>query len=263
MTRPLYLTGIGLWTPGYRDLDAFLAGTADAGVTDCTNPWVPSRLGRGTSRLTRILGEVAAQACARGGADPTSCATIYGSALGEFDTMVTLLDSIFRGDGQLSPMRFKNSVHNAASGLGSIGQGNRGFSTALAAGRRTFEASMIEAIALASAQGGDVVVSVADDSLPAPFDALASRDGLGVGICLRTERPASGALAVVSNLRVGDTGAAWPSTLRERAIPEPLRRNPTVSALALVEAVLAGTPTTVALAHDAPRPFVVDVAPAH
>lgn len=261
-TRVLHVTGIGLWAPGFRDLDALVRGEADPSVLDCENPWVPSRLGRGTSRLTRILGEVAAQACARGGADPRSCATVYGSALGEFETMVTLLDTIFRGDGQLSPMRFKNSVHNAASGLGSIGQGNRGFSTALAAGARTFEASMIEAIALASAEGGDVVVSVADDALPAPFDALARREGLGVGLCLRSERPASGALAQISGLRVGEATADWPATLRGRAIPDTLRANPTVSALALVEAILGGAAATVALAHAAPHPFVLDVTPA-
>jgi hypothetical protein len=176
--------------------------------------------------------------------------------------MVTLLDTIFRGDGQLSPMRFKNSVHNAASGLGSIGQGNRGFSTALAGGRRTFEASMIEAIALAAESGGDVVVSVADDALPPPFDTLAPRDGLGVGLCLRSERPASGVLGRVSGLRVGGTTADWPTTLRGRAIPERVRANPTVSALALVEAVLSAESSTVPLAHDAPRPFLLDVAPA-
>jgi hypothetical protein len=120
---------------------------------------------------------------------------------------------------------------------------------------------MVEAIALASHDEGDVVVSVADDSLPPPFDVLASRDGLGVGICLRSERPSSGALAIVSGLRVGDASEAWPSTLRGRAIPEALRRNPTVSALALVDAVLSGEKATIALAHDAPRPFVLDVAP--
>lgn len=260
-TRPLFLTGIGLWSPGYRDIDAMVRGEPDPSVADCDNPWVPSRLGRGTSRLTRILGEVAAQACARGGADPTTCATIYGSALGEFETMVTLLDVIFRGDGQLSPMRFKNSVHNAASGLGSIGQGNRSFSTALAAGTRTFEASMIEAITLATEIGGDVVVSVADDVLPAPFDALAPREGLGVGLCLRSVRPETGAVAVLSGLRAGESPEERPRALRGCPLGERLRRNPTVSALALLDAALSGEPRTVALAHDAPRPFLLDVAP--
>lgn len=261
-TRPVYLTGVGFWAKGFADLDALLRGEPDLGVTDCTNPWVPSRLGRGTSLLTRMLGEVAAQACVRGGADPATCATVYGSALGEFETMVTLLDAIFRGDGQVSPMRFKNSVHNAASGLGSIGQGNRAFSTALAAGTRTFEASMIEAIALMTETGGDVIVSVADDALPPPFAALAPRAGLGVGLCLRSERPATGAIARIEGLRQSDDRVAPPTTVRGRAIPDGLRANPTVSALALLDAALSGTPTTVALAHDAPRPFVLDVTPA-
>ena len=121
---------------------------------------------------------------------------------------------------------------------------------------------MIEVIALASRKNGDVVVSVADDALPAPFDALAQRGGLGVGLCLRSERPPSGSLATLSGLRVSEAAAPWPTTLRGRAIPEALQANPTVSALALVEALLAGVAATVALAHAAPRPFVLDVTPA-
>ena len=254
--RPIHITGIGLFAVGYPDLDAFVRGEADPSVTDASNAWVPSRLGRGTSPLTRMLGEVAAQAASRGGVDPSSCATVYGSALGEFETMVVLLDTIFRGDGQLSPMRFKNSVHNAASGLGSIGQSNAGFSTALAAGQRSFEAAMIEGLVLASETGQDVIVSVADDRLPEPFTALGTPSGLGVGIALRCEAPPESILATITELAQRSEIAPAVTRFLGRSM-EAHRGNPTCSALPLIEAVLAGQKGSVPLAHALPRPFHV------
>jgi hypothetical protein len=255
--RPIHVTGLGLFAPGFPSLAAFLAGEPDPEVKDAANPWVPSRLGRGTSLLTRMLGECAAQAALDGGLDPKTCGTVYGSALGEFETMVVLLDVIVRGDGQLSPMRFKNSVHNAASGLGSIGQGNAAFSTALAGGPRTFEISMIEALLLASESGRSLVVSVADDRLPEPFAALGTKGGLGVGIALSPEPPAGArVLATISGLTQRTEAAPPVTTFRGRSLAR-WAGNPTLSALPLVEALLDGVKGDVPLAHGVPHPYVL------
>lgn len=260
--RPVYVTGIALWTPGHRDLASFVAGERDEGVVDCGSPWVPSRLMRGASRLTRMLGEVAATACAEGGADPSAVATIYTSSYGEIETMVILLDAIFAGDGQLSPMRFKNSVHNSASGLGSIGTGNQGFSTALAAGDRSFEAAMIEALVLLGERGGDAVIAAADDRLPEPLSRQCAREGLAVGLCLRSERPAGGAgvIAVIDGLAQDDDEVPLRKVFAGRALAESIAINPAAAALPLIEALRAGAAETrVPLAFGAARPFSVRV----
>lgn len=253
--RPLYLHGISLWSPGYRDLDAFVAGTLDERVTDCAASWVPPRLGRGASRLTRMLSEAAAAACVAGRADPKAVSTIYSSAYGEIETMVILLETIFAGDGQLSPMRFKNSVHNSASGLGSIGQGNQAFSTSLAAGDRSFEAAMIEAWTLLDERGGDAVISVADDRLPAPLAAQCAREGLAIGLCVSIDRR-EGALAILDELRQEREAAPLRETFAGRALPRELATNPAAYALPLIEATRLGpSETRVPLALDAPRPW--------
>lgn len=266
LARSVYVTGLSLWAPGYRDLDAFLRGARDESVVDCGSPWVPARLLRGASRLTRMLGEVAAGACAAGGADPKTVATIYTSSYGEIETMVILLDAIFAGDGQLSPMRFKNSVHNAASGLGSIGTGNMGFSTALAAGDRSFEAGMLEAIVLLGERGGDAIVAVADDRLPEPLAGQARREALAVGVCLRSEW-ADGALAelrlVSAEESVGEGASLPPASSGSRE--EEHATNPAAAALPLLRAITEGRTATVPLAptSDDPRPaFAVSVRPA-
>ncbi len=259
--KPIFLTGIALWSPGHRDLEAFVAGAEDESVVDCGCPWVPSRLLRGASRLTRMLGHVAAVATDEGKGDPRTISTIYTSSYGEIETMVTLLDAIFAGDGQLSPMRFKNSVHNSASGLGSIGTGNQGFSTALAAGRRSFEAAMIEAFAWLGENGGDLVIAIADDRLPAPLAVQCAREGLAVGLCLRSEPPQEGVIATLDDLRQDDGASSMKSSFLGRALPPRLIENPSAAALPLIEAAMEPRDERISLAFDVPRPFSIRVRP--
>ncbi len=252
--RPLYVRGLALWMPGFASLDAFLEGAPDEAARDPACAWVPQRLLRGSSRLTRMFGEVAEQAVRAAGADPHGVQSVYTSSYGEIETMVLLLDTIFRGDGQLSPMRFKNSVHNAGSGLASIGQGNAAFSTALAAGARSFEAGVLEALALANEAGGDVVVSSADDVIPAPLDALDGREGLAVGLVFSAE-PGEAPLARVAAIEALEEPIELPRAVFGRALAPRLAQNPSAAALPLFEAILTRREGLVPLAFGAEAPY--------
>lgn len=254
--RRVSITGLALWAPGTPSLAAYLDGSHDPSVTEPPCAWVPPRLLRGSSRLTRMFGEAAAQATSDAGHDPKTIATVYTSSYGEIETMIQLLDVIFRGDGQLSPIRFKNSVHNAASGLGSIGQSNTGFTTALAAGPRSFEAGMIEAIALAAHTPCDVVVSAADDTIPAPLGALDARRGLAIGVAL-SSRDDARALATVEALEALDEAVPLPTHALGRPIDEGHRLNPAAAGLALLDAVRSHRSGRVPLAFDVAVPFAV------
>lgn len=258
--KSLYLTGIGLWTPGFATFADFLQGEADDSVTDCRSPWVPPRLLRGASRLTRMLGEVAAAACVDGQADPQTISTITSSAFGEIETMLVLLETIFAGDGQLSPMRFKNAVHNSASGLGSIGSGNRGFATALAGGPRSFEVAILEAFALAHEREGEIVLSIADDELLPPLAALCPRIGLAIGLCL-SPAPNARHYAVLRELQQDEQAASRSREFAGHVLPEALATNPAADALGVLRPILERAPRRVALAEEVPRPFSILVEP--
>lgn len=258
--RPLYLSGASLWTPGFASLDAFVTGTADAALEEPSCAWVPSRLMRGGSRLTKMLCEVAAQACEAGLADKSAVQTIYASQYGEIETMVILLDTIFAGDGQLSPMRFKNSVHNAASGLASIGTSNRAFSTALAAAERCAEACFLEAFALSAERGGDVVLSIADDAIPEPLRGRSPRACLGTGALLTSER-SERALAVIDELRRDEGVATHPGRFADRPLSEGLLDNPAAALLPLLDAARTQRETRVPLAYGVEGYFSVRVRP--
>jgi hypothetical protein len=264
--RPLFLTGLALWAPGHASLEAFMQGAHDPSVEDAPCAWVPPRLLRGSSRLTRMFGEAAAQAVTAAGRDPKTIATIYTSSYGEIETMVLLLDTIFRGDCQLSPMRFKNSVHNAGSGLGSIGQGNTAFSTALAAGARSFEAGMLEALALVNERGGDAVVSCADDVIPAPLSRAERgehpREALSVGVVISAE-PTERSLARITRVLALPVRAPMPGEALGRAIAPGLRNNPAAHALPLFDALVGARPLApghvVPLAFDADAPYGLEL----
>jgi hypothetical protein len=257
----VHVTGLALWSPGFSSLGAWARGESDPSVTDCTCAWVPPRLLRGASRFTRLFGEVADQAVRHAGGDAKTIATVYGSDYGEIETMLVLLDTIFRGDGQLSPMRFKNSVHNAASGLCSIGQGNQSFSTALAAGRRTFEASMLEAIALLEERGGAVVVSVADDVLPEPLVALEGWEALGVGVVLEREADPSRVIATLGELDREEASGARATHLAGRPLGPRLAHTTGAAAAPFLTAMVSKTAGRVALAPGEEAPFAVTITP--
>lgn len=259
--RPALVTGLSLWTPGYGSLAAWARGEEDASVVDCACAWVPPRLLRGASRFTRMLGEAADQACRDAGADPKTVATVYGSDYGEIETMVVLLDTIFRGDGQLSPMRFKNSVHNAASGLCSIGQGNQSFSTALAAGRRTFEASMLEAMALLDERGGAVVVSIADDVLPEPLVALEGWEALAIGVVLEQEAPRERVIATLSDLSLDEGTTRRGTHFAGRPLGERRLETTAAAAAPLFDALIAKRAERVVLAPGEAGSLSVAVTP--
>lgn len=249
--KPLYVKGVGLWSPGFASATAWREGRPDPSVEKPRCALIDARLKRGSSRFANMLGEVVEQAATSAGLDLRAVPTFYGSSLGEIETMVVLLRMLYEEEGKLSPNRFKNSVHNAASGLVSIATSNTSFSTAIAGGARSFEVSLLEAWAYADAEGAsDVIVAVGDDSPPAPLDALGTYGALAVAFAL-SETPGGVRL---SNLRRAEA----PIEPRAAVAPE-LAPNCAAAALELVDAVLARRSGAVSLAVPGSAGMCVDV----
>lgn len=216
---PVHVAGAGLWTPADGEPDISI---------------VPSRLARGSSLVTRAAIHAFSRAVASAKADPARVVTIFGSAYGEIQTAVDILDQIEK-DGVPSPARFMLSVHNTATGLVSIATQAFGFSTALAAGRRTVSAAFLEALAWLDERGGCAAVVLADEPLPAPLDRLGKWAGLSVAFLLSVEPPPHGSLGTISNLRTGSDPFLTGSD------------NPVAPALVLFDAILAKRDATVRL----------------
>jgi predicted hotdog family 3-hydroxylacyl-ACP dehydratase len=250
----MYVRSVGFFAPGFRDVDAFAAGSTDPEVTS-PREVLPARARRGVSLGARMLADVTHQAVERAGFDASTVRTIYASAFGETEAALVLLAMRHQGDGMLSPARFATSVHNAASGLVSIADGNRAFSTSIAGGPETVAMALLEAAALFHDEPAPVVVAFADEPVPTVLDASLGFPPLAVafGLSDRSE----GALAAIVDL-----GRRARSATGEAPLPA----NPIERALPLVRAVLgasaASGPVAVALDDDPATPWTATVAPA-
>jgi hypothetical protein len=202
---------------------------------------VPPLLRRRTSTLTRMVAHVMAELGERGGVDLANVPVVQGTALGEIATTVELLDSMFTGDGALSPTRFTGSVHNTAAGVMSIAMGNRSASTTVSAGARTTAMCLVEAFALLAAGENELVVVVADEPVPVPLDALAPWGGLAVAIHL-ARVPARGQVGA----KLVDLGLRRPAPAPMR-VPASVAGNPAAPALALAQALAAAQDEIIAL----------------
>jgi hypothetical protein len=196
---------------------------------------------------------VAGQAAQQASLDLSRVPLVLGSAHGEIVAAVEMMREFAGPTGLPSPTRFHNSVHNASAAYLSIATGNHGFSTAVAAGRATPAATMLEAMALLREYGGDALLIVLDEPPPEPFASADPYPAAAVAICLSTS-PGPHALAAVSEPRRG------PAPCVE--LPDGLAFHPCAGAFALVAAILAGRPATVGLGADGVGPWFVDVAPA-
>ena len=151
---------------------------------------------------------------------------------------------MIEADGVPSPARFKNSVHNTASGHVSISTGNMGFTTALAAGGATFAMCLVEAWAWLESKGGSIIVAVADERLPEHLTRIASYEPIGAAFHLCSEEPGGGSRGRLSEIE--RRGTRSPSV----EIPGSLAQNPSSAALPLIEALMRGTTGTVPVERD-------------
>lgn len=252
MSGTLAITGMGLWTPGYSDPAAWLSGAPDPEATAPQATWVEPRARRRASLLTRALAEVAHQAATQAGLDLATVPTVFGSALGEASTMIALLDQMWREGGELSPMGFALSVHNAAAGVVSIAAKNRGFTTSIAADYDTPAMAFVEALALIQTGGEPVLIVCADEAAPAHLVPDPERfEALAVAIALAPPGFSGPRLASIGAPFIGQP------TLSGAALNADLARSPEAGLIDVVDAVLRGRSGTLRLDRGEGRGYCV------
>lgn len=203
--KHMHLTGVGLWSPGIPNADAYLSGAHDESAKPPVDI-VASRMKRATSIMTRTAVEVVTQAARDAQWELDSFATVFGSAHGEIQIAAEQMVMMQEASGVVSPARFKNSVHNTAAGLFSIAAKNKGFTTAVAAGLHTFPMALFEAWALlATEEQSRVVVSICEETLPMPIVGFSDHRAMGVAFAL--SRAEEGSRATIGPLHHGEGSA--------------------------------------------------------
>jgi len=233
------ITGVGLWMSGTASAEAWAGG--DIASEEAVKPkghGLDKRNKRRASQHARALADVYHEALTQAGADPETVATVFGSSLGEAGTMIKLLEQIHREKTSPSPMAFAMSVHNAASGLVSIGGKNRGFTTSIAADYDTPAMALAEGFGLAERFKVPVIVAVADED--APRDLVPDNelfDAVAAAVCIEAMDSETQPLAVVEGPLPLSVGKA---TLAGAETDELHGRSPATGMLDLVDAVQRG-----------------------
>jgi hypothetical protein len=235
----VHVEGVGLWSPQLADFAALrdlLAGQAPepppARPAATTLP--PNERRRAPASVLLAI-EVAGQAVAMSGRDAATLPCVFASSHGDQPITDYMCATLAHAPAELSPIRFHNSVHNAAVGYWTIATGCHAPSTAIAAQAASFGAGLLEAASQVLADQRPVLLVCSDGNGSGPLaEVTGCTRPFGCALVLA---PAAGA-ATLARL---DLQLAPPQP--EDALVEPLagwrRDNPSASSLALL-ALLAG-----------------------
>ena len=183
--------GIGLLGPGLDDWVS--AASVLAGVTPyaprATVLPIPAALPaaerRRTGAVVRLALAIGFEASSRAGANPAELPTVFSSSGGDGSNCHEICQTLATGDRQLSPTRFHNSVHNAASGYWSIAVGATPASNVLCAYDATFGAALLEALTQVVVDRVPVLLVAYDSGYPEPLHGVRPiPDAFGVAMVL-------------------------------------------------------------------------------
>lgn len=153
MTAPLevIIEGIAFWSsrlPGWDLARGVIRGEQSAPATASPRPapalLAPTERRRAPDTVAVAL-EVASRACENAGRAPADLRSVFASTHGDLAISDHMCATLVATPTLISPIKFHNSVHNAAAGYWSIGTGSVAPYTAISAFDHTFGAGLLEA----------------------------------------------------------------------------------------------------------------------
>ena len=246
--------GIGVYGPGLADWPsarAVLTGTAPYVRTNDSAPpsgLLPAAERRRATPSTRIALTAAQQALSHAGLDATAVPAVFASSSGNPDIIHDICEMLAAGDYQISPTKFHNSVHNAASGYYSIAVASHRAVTSLCALDGTAAAALLEAAVQAIAAESPVLMVSYD--LPYPFPLSVARPTIDAWALAMVLAPAA-AKSALARLAISDDASdrdiATDTALAEPQLESIRLGNPTARMLPLFAALATGSASEVVL----------------
>ena len=257
---PMFIQGVGLLGPGlptWPDSQATLRGAVPhqfAPTVLPPPPRLPPAERRRAGAVIRLAMAVAEEAIAHAGVDPQTLATVFSSSGGEGSNCHSLCETLASPDPLISPTRFTNSVHNAASGYWHIAVGSRCTSTSLCAYDGSFGAGLIEAATLMHTNAEPLLLVAYDLPYPEPLNTVRPLpDNLGVALVL-TPAPNSRSIAELRVEPVPARRAAAVDACADASLDALRTGMPAGAALPLLQGLASGVAQT-------PRELVIDYLP--
>jgi hypothetical protein len=244
MSAPLeaWVEGVGLLgpgLPGWPPAAEVLSGrTAYAASATMIPPLecLPPAERRRTGKVVRLAITVGLEAVRNAGADAATLAAVFSSSGGDGENCHEICQVLAGAERQISPTRFHNSVHNAASGYWGIATGATSASNALCAHDASFAAGLLESLVQIRTDETPVLLIAYDADYPEPMRARRPiPDAFGVALLLApaAKRPLARISAELSTARAAVLPDAQLEALRAQ-IPA-ARSLPLLQALARAE----------------------------
>ena len=245
------IEGVGFWAtglPSWESAKAFVAnGTLapDAPARPSPQLLAPNERRRAPESVAVAL-QVALAACQAAGRDPSTLPSVFASTHGDLAVTNYMCATLASDPRAVSPIKFHNSVHNAASGYWTIGVGAMKAATALSAYETSFAQGLVEAISLLAA-GDDAVLLVAYDThATGALAEMWRSDGLLGAALVLSRTPMREAIRLRATAATG--GAVAPS---RGPLAAHFARNAMAPMLALFDALAANC--TEAELHAGPK----------
>jgi hypothetical protein len=196
MNKPLtaYIEGIGLIGPGLTDWLAareVLAGRELYVPQPAVVPapqLLPPAERRRCGNIVKLTLATSSEAVAMAEADATALPSVFTSSHGDVENCHIICDQLATDDKLISPTRFHNSVHNAASGYWSIATGAMAPASVLCGGDASFGAGLLESMTQVAVEGTRCLLMAIDTEGPALIKDIRPKEGLlGIALVLAPE----------------------------------------------------------------------------
>ncbi|MEP7102316.1 MAG: beta-ketoacyl synthase chain length factor [Burkholderiales bacterium] len=236
----VFVEGIALWAPTLPSWD--MARAAFRGVGASADPparrpspeLLPAAERRRAPDTVALALEVASHAVAQSGRRADELLSVFTSAHGDLAINDCICSTLVSAPTLISPTKFHNSVHNAASGYWGIATGCLQASTAVSAFECSFAAGLLEALTQCAADDRAVLLVGYDiEATGALASTNDSRGLLAVALVIAPQRSARTRAALDWSLV---SGASARIPLRSEAAL-PLATNAMADALPLFEAL--------------------------
>lgn len=187
----LGIDGLAFWSsrlPGWDIARAVIRGEQPPPAAASPRPapalLAPTERRRAPDTVAVAL-EVAARACESASRQPHELRSVFASTHGDLAISDHMCATLATTPTLISPIKFHNSVHNAAAGYWSIGTGSVAPYTAISAFQHTFGAGLLEAAIQVACDGEPVLYVAFDIEAKGALATVApSRGLLGVAIVL-------------------------------------------------------------------------------
>jgi hypothetical protein len=146
---------------------------------------LPAAERRRTGSVVKLALAISLEAVNRSGMNASELPTVFSSSGGDGSNCHEICQSLATQDRQISPTRFHNSVHNAASGYWSIAAGATAAANVLCAFDASFGAGLLEALTQLVVERTPVLLVAYDVGYPEPLRTVRPiPDAFGVAMVL-------------------------------------------------------------------------------